>query len=91
MCFNLVKEYTASFLAYASSNFCPSAAFSANNVFHTPTGPTLLIVRHFREAQDDSWVGFHLLILIYIVLVFRSYDLPLLTTASQFIVSLHLW
>ena len=28
------------------------AAFSANNTFLTPTGPTLLIVRHFREARD---------------------------------------
>ena len=63
------------------SNFCPSATLAANNTFQTPTGPTLLIVRHIEqalnesrvfqcEAQDDSWVGFHLLILLSIVLVF---------------------
>ena len=60
------------------SNFCPSATLAANNTFLTPTGPTLPIVRHLTflivsthcEAQDDSWVGFRLLILLSVVLVF---------------------
>ena len=60
------------------SNFCPAAALSANNTFHTPTGPTLLIVRHLTflivsthcEARGDPRVGFHLLILLGVVLVF---------------------
>ena len=42
------------------SNFCPVTTLSADNTFRTPTGPTLLIVRHLTflivsthcEAQD---------------------------------------
>ena len=43
-------------------SFCPVAAFSADNTFLTPTGPTLLIVRHLAflivsthcEARDPA-------------------------------------
>ena len=52
------KDYTASSLAYASSNFCPSTALAANNTFLTPTGPTLLIVRqsHLLELPMHTWL-----------------------------------
>ena len=44
------------------SNFCPVTTLSANNTFLTPTGPTLLIVRHLTllivsthcEARDPA-------------------------------------
>jgi hypothetical protein len=50
-------------------------SLSASNTFPTPTGPTLLIVRHVLdqspagEDRNDFRLGFHLLILLCITLV----------------------
>ena len=78
-----VPDYTAPWNRYPILSFCPVAAFSADNTFHTPTEPTLPIVRHYipllkllmqtlRQWSPGSLsrVGFHLLILLGIVLVY---------------------
>ena len=39
-------------------NFCPSATLTANDTFQTPTGPTLLIVRHIHLTGYMSPVGY---------------------------------
>ncbi len=35
-----VRDYTAFSTSYVVPNFCPVTAFSANDTFQTPTGPT---------------------------------------------------
>lgn len=68
------------------SNFCPSATLAANNTFPDPTGPTYFriandihvlgflvpVVFYHRSPGSLSWVGFHLLTVLSIVLVFGA-------------------
>ena len=88
MCFRIVKDYTAlvSALLNGRPNFCPFTAFSADNTFPDPTGPTYsrivtttsltvlpLSCSQFHIVAKPTrlvWVGFHLLTVPSIVLVF---------------------
>lgn len=75
-----VKEYTASTLIIPGPfRLLSFGRFSVSNTFPTPTGPTFLsfvtFVRPRRVSVKPStsrWVGFHLLIVLDIALVFGS-------------------
>ena len=70
------------------SNFCPSATLAANNTFPDPTGPTYFrivndihvlgflvpVVFYHWSPHSLAWVGFHLLTVLSIVLVFGGDD-----------------
>ena len=55
--YKFVPDYTAPGNRYPILSFCPVAALSADNTFLTPTGPTLLIVRHAILSTHVPWDG----------------------------------
>jgi len=69
-----------------ASNFCPSTALAANNVFPTPTGPTTLPFRHILSVKTSPLrllLGFRLLIVLNNVLVLVEVPIAPIVTYNR--------